>query len=94
MEESIRCKIIVPVSATRESCDTEGTNLSQAQLNRAYTIKEVRTRDEELKKFLFTLGCYKGEVVTLISILSKNYVISVKDARYSIDHELAESIMV
>ena len=69
-------------------------NLSQAVINSQYRIKEVKTDDLELRDFLFTLGCYKGELVTLISILSENYVISVKDARYSIDKELAESILV
>lgn len=59
-----------------------------------YTIKEVRADDEALKNFLFTLGCYEGETVTVISQLAENYVISVKDARYSIDQELAEAIII
>jgi ferrous iron transport protein A len=70
------------------------TNLSQAEINRQYMIKEVKTDDTELKDFLFTLGCYEGEEVTVISILAENYVITVKDARYSIDKELAEAIIV
>jgi Fe2+ transport system protein FeoA len=68
--------------------------LSEAKVNVEYTIKEIETDDEELKNFLFTLGCYKGEKVTVISVLSENYIISVKDARYSIDEELAEAIVV
>ena len=64
------------------------------QLNREYVIHEVRTNDEELKNFLFTLGCYEGEKVTLLSVLSGNYIISVKDARYCVDKELAEAIIV
>lgn len=70
------------------------TNLSQAEINQLYIIKEVRTDDIELKDFLFTLGCYEGEEVTVISVLAENYVITVKDARYSIDRELAEAIIV
>lgn len=69
-------------------------NLSEAEVDVEYTIKKVETDDEEIKSFLFTLGCYEGEKITVISILAENYVISIKDARYSIDSELAEAIIV
>lgn len=69
-------------------------NLTEAKVDVEYTIKRVETDDEEIKSFLFTLGCYEGEKVTVISILAENYVISIKDARYSIDSELAEAIIV
>lgn len=69
-------------------------DLSRAQLNKEYIVKEVKTSDEELKNFLFTLGCYEGEMVTVLSALGKNFVIAVKDARYSIDKNLAEAIIV
>lgn len=69
-------------------------NLAQGRLNTEYTIKDIKTNDEELKNFLFTLGCYTGEKVTVISVLAENYVITVKDARYSIDSDLAEAIMI
>ena len=72
----------------------EVISLVKAQVNKEYIIKEVKTNDEELKNFLFTLGCYEGEKITLLSILSGNYVISVKDARYSIDKDLAEAIII
>ncbi|NLP42109.1 MAG: ferrous iron transport protein A [Thermoanaerobacteraceae bacterium] len=70
------------------------TNLANAKFDKEYTIKEVKTEDEEIKSFLFTLGCYEGEIVTVISKISENYVISVKDARYSIDKDLAEAIII
>ncbi|MFW5787891.1 MAG: FeoA family protein [Halanaerobiales bacterium] len=70
------------------------TNLAEADPNTEYIIKDIKTNDEELKKFLFTLGCYEGESVTLISVLADNYVINIKDARYSIDKDLAEAIIV
>ncbi|TCO78671.1 FeoA family protein [Marinisporobacter balticus] len=69
-------------------------NLSEAKVDVEYTIREIETNDNELKSFLFTLGCYEGETVTVISVLAENYVISVKDARYSIDWELAKAIIV
>lgn len=74
--------------------DDKMKNLAEAQINKEYIIKEIKTNDEELKSFLFTLGCYEGETVTVLSILSENYVISVKDARYSIDKDLATAIIV
>nr|WP_139906460.1 FeoA family protein [Clostridium thermarum] len=69
-------------------------NLTQANINTEYSIKDIETNDEEIKNFLFTLGCYEGEAVTVISILTDNFIISVKDARYSIDRELAEAIII
>ncbi|AZK46258.1 FeoA family protein [Paenibacillus lentus] len=69
-------------------------NLTHGKLNTEYIIKAVETNDKELKEFLFTLGCYEGETVTIISILAENYVIAVKDARYSIDKDLAEVISI
>lgn len=68
--------------------------LTHGKLNTEYVIKAVETNDKELKEFLFTLGCYEGETVTIISILAENYVIAVKDARYSIDKDLAEVIYI
>lgn len=69
-------------------------NLSEATINTEYIIKSIETKDDEMKEFLFTLGCYKGEPITVISVLAENLVITVKDARYSIDKELAEVIKV
>lgn len=69
-------------------------NISQAALNTSYTITSIKADDASLSEFLFTLGCYEGESITLISKLAENYVISIKDARYSIDQQLAEAIKV
>ena len=69
-------------------------NLAKGKLDTEYIIKDIKTNDEELKNFLFTLGCYEGEAITVISVLAENYVITVKDARYSIDKELAEAIII
>ena len=69
-------------------------NLTQASINVPYTIKAVETTDLNMKDFLFTLGCFEGEKVTVISVLAENYVINVKDARYSIDEDLAKAILV
>ena len=57
-------------------------------------IKDIVTDDEELNSFLFSLGCYSGEPITVISYLKGGLVVSIKDARYNIDNQLAEAILV
>ena len=69
-------------------------NLSEATLNKEYEIKNVISDNKEMASFLSTLGCFKGESVTVISILSDTYVISIKDARYSIDLDLAKIVIL
>ncbi len=59
-----------------------------------YVIKKVSTDDEELNSFLFSLGCYSGEKVTIVSRLKGSLVVSIKDSRYNIDNPLAEAIIV
>lgn len=68
--------------------------LANAQLGEEYFIKELRTDDSEMEDFLLSLGCYKGESVTVISKLSNSFVVALRDARYSIDGDLAEAICV
>lgn len=68
--------------------------LKDAEIGTEYTVKEIRGVDEELNSFLFTLGCYSGENVTVISKHRKNCVIAIKDGRYSIDDQLADAISV
>ena len=69
-------------------------NLTDARLGQEYIIKDISTDDEELNSFLFTLGCYSGEPVTVESHLRGCYVISIKDGRYNIDANLAEAILI
>ena len=69
-------------------------NLTAAELGREYVIKSINTEDEELDAFLFSLGCYSGETITVISHLRGGYVVVIKDARYTIDKELAEAISI
>ena len=69
-------------------------NLNNAELGKEYIIKAIETDDEELNSFLFSLGCYAGEPVTVVSRRKKTCVVSLKDARYSIDNYLAEAIVV
>ena len=69
-------------------------NLTNATLGQEYIVQRIETDDEELDAFLFSLGCYSGEPVTVISRRRGGCVISVKEARYSIDNQLAEAIVV
>lgn len=68
--------------------------LLEAQEGREYIIKSIETDDEELDAFLFSLGCYSGEPITVVSRLKNSCVVSIKDARYNIDNELAEAIII
>ena len=94
MDNTMICKAAFGTHERSVEQEAPVTNLAQARTNEEYTIRDIVANDEELKNFLFTLGCYEGESVTVISVLSENYVISIKDARYSIDRELAEAILI
>lgn len=69
-------------------------NLIDANLGEEYIVKDIITDDEELNSFLFSLGCYSGEPITVVSRRNGSCVISVKDARYNIDNDLAQAISV
>ena len=69
-------------------------NLTDAQEGIEYIIKNIQTDDEELNGFLFTLGCYSGEPITVIAHKKGGCVVSIKDGRYSIDKQLAAAIMI
>lgn len=69
-------------------------NLTTATEGKEYIIQRIETDDEELDAFLFSLGCYSGEAITVVTRKKKSCVVSIKDARYSIDNQLAEAIVV
>ena len=69
-------------------------NLVHAQDGVEYIIKQIETDDEEMDAFLFSLGCYSGEPITVISHLKGGCVVSIKDGRYTIDNQLAEAIEI
>lgn len=69
-------------------------NLTSAVEGKEYLIDRIETDDEEMDAFLFSLGCYSGEPITVISHLKGGCVVSIKDGRYNIDNQLAEAIIV
>ena len=69
-------------------------NLTHALEGKEYTIRTIATDDEELNAFLFSLGCYSGEKITVISHIKGGCIVAVKDARYNFDRQLADAITI
>jgi len=69
-------------------------NITDVEIGGDCIVKGIEAEDEELKNFLFSLGCYSGETVTVVSKKRGGYVLSIKDARYNIDEDLAKAIQI
>ena len=69
-------------------------NLMEAQEGKEYIVQRIETDDEEMDAFLFSLGCYSGEPITVVSRKRGGCVVSIKDGRYNIDSQLASAIIV
>ena len=68
--------------------------LKDAIEGKEYIVKQIDTDDEELNAFLFSLGCYSGEAITVVTKRRSGCTVSIKDARYNIDNQLAEAISI
>ncbi len=68
--------------------------LKAADILKEYIIEEVNINDTETENFLFTLGCYSGERITVVSKVFGGLIVAIKDGRYNIDNQLAEAISV
>ena len=68
--------------------------LLEAETGRTYTVKEINTDDDEMNSFLFRLGCYEGEPITLVSKKKNSCIVVIKDGRYNLDALLSEAIIV
>ena len=69
-------------------------NLMNAELGREHIVRSLHTEDEELDAFLFSLGCYPGEPITVVARRKSGCTVSIKDGRYNIDKHLAEAIFI
>ena len=69
-------------------------NLRDAVEGKEYVVRQIDTEDEDLNAFLFSLGCYSGEHITVVSYLKGGCIVSIKDGRYNIDHQLADAIII
>ncbi len=69
-------------------------NITEANVGENYIVTDIQTDDEDLKAFLFRLGCYSGESITVISRKKSGYTVAIKDGRYNIDKYIAEAIQI
>lgn len=69
-------------------------SLIDAELNKSYIVKEINVDDDEVKQFLFRLGCYPGEIITVLTKKQKVCIVVIKNARYTIDNNLASLIII
>lgn len=69
-------------------------NLNNAEEGKEYIVRQIDTDDEEMDAFLFSLGCYSGEPITVIAHRKGGCVVSIKDGRYNIDSQLASAILI
>jgi len=69
-------------------------NLTMAEIGKEYIVTDIVTDDEDLNAFLFSLGCYSGEPITVVSRRRGSCTVSIKDGRYTIDNQLAEAIRI
>ena len=68
--------------------------LRDADEGKEYVIQKINTDDDEMNAFLFSLGCYSGEKITVISHIKGGCIVAVKDARYNFDRQLADAITI
>ena len=69
-------------------------NLMDAEIGKTYTVSDIATDDAEMRSFLFTLGCFSGEPITVVARRRNNCTVSIKDGRYSFDKQLAGAVIV
>ena len=69
-------------------------DLTQAQTGKQYIVQQIHTNDAELNAFLFSLGCYSGQPITVVSRQKSNCIVLIKQARYSVDSQLAKAILI
>ena len=80
----------------KETCDAAEGNMTllDAEPGQTYIIKDINTDDDDMNSFLFRLGCYQGEPITLISKKKKSCIVVIKDGRYNLDQMLSEAIII
>lgn len=69
-------------------------NLKQGQNGKKYVIEQIKVKNPELNSFLFSLGCYSGETITVVRQLRNGCIVNIKDGKYHIDNPLAEAIAI
>lgn len=90
----MKCELAMANLRGMRSKTVVDMTLKDAQEGKEYIIQSIETEDEELDAFLFSLGCYSGEAITVVAHRKGSCVVSIKDARYNIDDQLAGAIAV
>ena len=80
--------------SVKEKTNSGRMNLLGAEPGKTYIIREIATDDEDMDSFLFRLGCYEGEEITLLSKRKNNCIVVIKDGRYNLDALLSEAIII
>lgn len=94
MELALKRQIIEVETHELETENSMVNDLTKVKINTTQVIRSIHTSDHAMRDFLFTLGCYEGQTITVISKLGSTLVVNINDARYSIDTELAKAIIV
>lgn len=94
MDLVLKSQSIVVEKLEVEIENSMGHDLTKVKINTNQVIRSIQTNDHAMRDFLFTLGCYEGQTITVISKLGATYVVNINDARYSIDTQLAQAIVV
>ncbi len=95
MEAAMNLHNMTKAAEQTDTAAKEGTmTILEATPGQTYTIKEINTEDEEMNGFLFRLGCYSGEPITVVTRKRKSCTVVIKDGRYNIDHQLAAAVIV
>ena len=81
-------------NAVALTASDQPASILTAEPGQTHIIKDIKTEDEEMNAFLFRLGCYSGEPITLISKKKKVCIVVIKDGRYTLDNQLCEAILV
>ena len=90
----MECFELVYKTFTKDDDTEERMTLAQADVRKEYIVKDIKADDEELLAFLFSLGCYSGEPITVVSRKKSGCIVAIKDGRYIIDKDLAEAIQI
>ena len=95
MEAAMNLHNMTKAAEQTDTAAKEGTmTILEATPGQTYTIKEINTEDEEMNGFLFRLGCYSGEPITIVTKGKKSCVVVIKDGRYNLDRLLSEAVVI
>ena len=69
-------------------------SLLDAREGKRYQIRSIDLQDDALTAFLFSLGCYSQEPITVVKHRRNGCTVSIKNGRYHMDRHLAKAILI